>query len=421
MNNPLYIKSVGSVFFKILIVYCLFHIFNVLVLGKTGQAIPRVLYIVTLCMLGLAFIHLVSTKKYSILNSLNLKLLVLLFFLVGISLYCQALFMQQLTDYHGKGALEYTVRRTVISVIWFCFGYFVKDTYLQKHNVVAVIITAFTFLIFFYAADFSYFINYSLYSDSADRLAKVSHLTTGTHLALLLFTLYALTKDKYKILILPAFLCILFLAGGRSALFFTIVTLILYELLWGSKRLFFLYSVFLAILSVYILFMIEIVDNYFLQMLLIHGISEDSSTNSRLNQLAIGLRGLPEQLYFGNPSIIIRDLGSMGAYIHNFISAWQFYGVLVFIVITFLLIRIIKYLSHAYFMKKQQNSNSFEEFKILIFVYTIISILLTKVIFFQLLWFSLGLLLKKSGNYKSPTEDGLGFVYTVQRFSRAQR
>ena len=73
---------------------------------------------------------------------------------------------------------------------------------------------------------------------------------------------------------------------------------------------------------------------------------DDGSLNERLLQLQYGIEGIKNNIIFGEYAgqVIIHDSGyrsgSMGSYVHNFISYWRQFG-LVFCLLSYLCIYIL--------------------------------------------------------------------------------
>jgi hypothetical protein len=119
------------------------------------------------------------------------------------------------------------------------------------------------------------------------------------------------------------------------------------------------------------------------------GVSNDFSALERKYFFKHGLTCLGEQILWGKSSVLVREYNDMGAYIHNILSAWQFFGFFPFLLLVGLTIRSVFKCSLILFSNRFRKNN-FLKFMILLTIYSIISILTVKYIFFFPFWFVIG-------------------------------
>ena len=120
-------------------------------------------------------------------------------------------------------------------------------------------------------------------------------------------------------------------------------------------------------------------------MLLSEG--EDGSLNARGDLFIKSLEHLPKSILYGDPTYIAYEAGSMGSYIHNILSMWQFFGLLPFILI------LVIYARALLIMKNRMEKGDLtvmEEFACMILIYSSVSIVLSKSVVFYWMWFSAG-------------------------------
>jgi hypothetical protein len=127
---------------------------------------------------------------------------------------------------------------------------------------------------------------------------------------------------------------------------------------------------------------------FFSRMLLLKGIDSDTSAVGRNTVLLIGLSLFEKQILFGNTALLITEMGNI-AYIHNILSAWQFFGFLPFLMIIMMLIysacKCIKVLKNRVMIK-----DPFVDFMLMFTIYALISVLAVKVCFFVPFWLVIG-------------------------------
>lgn len=227
--------------------------------------------------------------------------------------------------------------------------------------------------------------------NSAERDQSISHLNVERYIIIPLMFAYALSSKARWVVALCGFYS-LFLLGGRTALVVFIVSLILVNLTKNSLR----NIVAMLVLGAVIYYglqyamsigLIDPENKNIQQLFFSEGIAEDNSFQSRVILLGEGLQDLPSQFFIGHFSITAQRHGQFGRYIHNILSAWQFYGFFFFTALIGCLIFCVKD------MRKQLrvSRSPLTIFSSFVLIYVIISVVIGKYAAWTMLWFALGL------------------------------
>lgn len=218
---------------------------------------------------------------------------------------------------------------------------------------------------------------------------RIDHLSLQDSVVLLLLFSYAKTAGIFRIGVILAAFASLFMLGGRAAFFIFSLSILLSMWVKGMQLRAVLYA--LAGLGALYLVVSLMKDNSYLpdgvaRMLFIGGVSEDRSNIARWEILRASYDGLLAQVAFGDPGALVRNFGTMGAYIHNLLSVWQFYGVVPFFIVVVLTLEAVRQL----FERQADGIFGFDDFGSAGLAYSVISVLVAKSLMFGLFWFFLG-------------------------------
>ncbi|MCU4311794.1 hypothetical protein KTG68_06915 [Acinetobacter variabilis] len=285
-----------------------------------------------------------------------------------------------------KNVLSFTVG----GVIWFFIGVvlnFCKD--LIKINYLIFIL--FFYLAFLIVININEYFLIPYYSISIERGVDelYNHLNIGSSYAILLILCMAVFK-KYDFYIFLLCLFLLYSLGGRGNLILFYFAVNIYWLLGGSYKKVALSVFFLFLFLLFAAALFSNSSDTVLRMLSIvstASISEDESFTQRMYIFNKSFIDFPKQALFGDPELIVKRFSSFGAYQHNILSFWQFYGVTVFIFISIFLIKIFKYIFiNRLFLVRYTNSR----FLTLLTIFCFLSIVFVKSATFYPFWFCLG-------------------------------
>lgn len=318
----------------------------------------------------------------------------LLIFSLLIFVMCTAVFLQYLlglnyTLYNGESAFEAVLYSLISSLAWCLIGYVFYENRDNHLCIKPLMLISFLLLSVLLGLDGSSVVSYKSIIDRggyADT-KELNHLLLSDSSIILLFLALSYTAKNLVLFCFCISICILYMLGGRSALFLFCTAFLMVELIRMGKSFFRTARFFGLLILISFIALFVFLENSELSsdMLLGGGLSSDGSFLLRLHQFQEGLKLLKEQVFIGNYGLVIKSFNSNGSYIHNILSAWQFYGFFAFS----LLIYILQFQTRIIFKYRYQFKLNMDMFFMYIFSYALLSILLTKFIGFILLWFSL--------------------------------
>jgi len=166
--------------------------------------------------------------------------------------------------------------------------------------------------------------------------------------------------------------------GGRTALATFAVTGLALSLRGNMTRNLILFSIVGIISFSFLRYtidtgVIDVESQAIRDILFLDGFGEDASFNARVQLYNEALPHLQATGYFGT-------------YIHNLLSAWQFFGFFVFLGIALALL----YCLHRAMTTLKHNPTTTDVFGAFMVIYVIISMIVGKSVMYNLLWFVLG-------------------------------
>ena len=315
-------------------------------------------------------------------------------------LVLQNYFYPELYDSTGRSALEYARSYAIGGMLWLTIGFSLGLTNLKiKEN------QFFSFLIILglifslsFVDKVGLVIDYASLKDNRADDIDYSHLVIG-HFVLILVLVALAFSRKWDNLILILGLVIFFMVGGRSDLFIFILTFLFYKFLFDNKK---MWLSLLFLISTIFVFIFTIGFDFLKDTRFYFIISGEGDDSWQLRKLIFdkNIGNLYSQFFIGNPNkIITTEFGvselynNIGAYSHNIISAWQFYGFIFFIFILFFMFFTgIKIFSISV---NKVKVDVLEKFFILLFLFSAISLLFTKAIIYYPMWLCMGYWLTK--------------------------
>ena len=164
-----------------------------------------------------------------------------------------------------------------------------------------------------------------------------------------IITISSVKENRYKLILFLLALSTILILHSRSALFFFILSSLF---LFSIKKKFLIYFTNLLLISIFIFFYINVVENQRL-LLLFDDPFSDSSLNSRLFMFFDGLSDINENFFYGKYGGQIIQYGESGYYIHNILSYWRQFGF-----ITFLLSIIVFIIKPIFLINKLKREKS---------------------------------------------------------------
>jgi len=401
--------------FGLVIAYCLLRLYELLwAHTRFGFMLPLVMLAAACYLIP----RVAQLRQQGLKLTLGEQGVVLLFCLLLFSLAGQYAFVGSMTDQGGIDTFDYTVTLFVTNVFWLLAGASMSTRGLQHSTIRAVVLLGIVLVILNNArGEDILFVDYgTILAESS--LESLSHLLVAEFVVLIIFVCYASVR-RLRVVVFGFGVLALFMLTGRSSLYLTIFSVGAFEILRGGTR-----NLSRAALSLIALALVVIAlfyaalstdvldeDSKFVQQILFtEGVEEDRSYIERQYISDNAPRYLPQQFLFGNPRLIAAHFGDIGSYLHNLLSAWQFFGFPVFACMAGLLV------AACLRMKRVLNveSGPLVVFGSLLLIYTVVSVVATKFVGFRLLWISIGfwMLQPHLAYYREPT---------VRRRSRRRR
>jgi hypothetical protein len=407
---------------------------NILLFMVLGHITLRILEILLFKrpIFGLAYLLLViplvgfylKMLYFLIIHRKRLDYTAFLLFLSFFSFGCFALFMQynfhsELFDSLGRSSFEFTKMLFIVSMLWMLTGFAIVNAHIKKSNMIAIVILLMVSGLIVSNLSDSMLISYADLTKESESEFAINHLAISDYILFMLYFAYSISSGSTKSLIFFMTPIIMFSLGGRAAFFLGTCSIIMVEFLYNNLKMTFFQLLFtIGIL----IFLTTLFSKMFLnvgaeRMLLVYGIAKDGSFIERTETFWVSIQELSNQVWYGDPGFLIRQFGSIGYYIHNGLSAWQFYGFGFFMVFVVAILVSIK----RFWMNRQQVFHaSFDVFKSLILVYGVLSIIFAKFIGFFFIWFSIGLWLGHSPDRITQSVCDSGYSGTTQK-QRRQR
>jgi hypothetical protein len=226
---------------------------------------------------------------------------------------------------------------------------------------------------FMYYSSGNYYVDYDAISQKMNG-GWVSHLDFGATLVLLCFILISNLTMPLLLIFIPSSIYLFIILEGRSALIIYTITLyfVIVNNISRNKLSLKVFLIGIPLFSVsWIAYLIFINDTSFVD---------------RIYLFVKGYDYIYQQLLIGDPVKILTYGNNYGSYMHNILGAIQIFGLLMFILTLLLSFSV----SIRLFDNKKLEPHNYTIFVRMLFIYSTISLLLTKFISEWIFWFSLG-------------------------------
>jgi len=366
--------------------YALFNLYNILLL-RIDFPYTVVWLLSAGCVYLICRIHqMLQTKKGITQSELTGLILILLSF-AAIAL--QYLNLQEYAGEDGVYMLQTARTDWVLSMLWLLAGGGAALFNAKESPTLAIIVLVLTGLAFINGLDDQLMVSFQDVKELGV-VERISHLSMEKHVVFLLILAYCLSP-KTKWIVVLAGMAMLFTMGGRTSLVVFAVCVIAMNIGRRSLKNFAILGIVGLVMFFSLRYAIENrlidIDNPRVNdMLFLDGLEADSSFVARKMLLETSLEYLDDQFLFGDPTIISETLGGQGAYIHNILSVWQYYGFFVFACVVLILIFSLRRMV----VLKTINPTPKIIFGSFFLMYVSISMVLAKSVGWDLLWFMLG-------------------------------
>lgn len=382
MKREKMVRRIANLVLIAILSYYVISIFNVYIAHAT---IEGLIYIIVSCGM-LFFVQLVVVPSRSFLMRPSFFIIFFVIFSMGLAILFQDILKIDMVDFLGRSSLLYVKTTYFIAMSWLLVGFVLSYASYERSNFRGMALALLAIFMVYYALDGGLVVSY-MYLAQQGGLEALNHLFVGDGLIFMFFLAFSLVSDKYKLIVVTFGFLYLFMSGGRTALFLSMMAVYFYYIFsgGGSRKFAIVFGVLIAGLFIGIGQLSnenELID----RMLFRQGITSDDSFIGRLDFFYESIGALPRQFLYGDPSLIVLEAGSIGAYAHNILSAWQFYGFFAFI---FLLISLV-YCGVFIFKNLESLGRPIEIFFVLMFFYVFLCALLSKYVGFYHLWMTLG-------------------------------
>lgn len=365
----------------LILAYAYFVNIFVLYLKKPAFGAAYLLLIVSV----LFFVEKINKipKKWTIESKLTLICIALM----GLSVLLQRIVFYDRVDVFGISAHEYLRSVYMMISFWFFSGAAISKLRMEKNQAISVLLMLpFCILVYPFLNEY-YLISYE--NLARDGFIGVNHLLIAEMILLVGFLSYSLAEGDLRWIVILITVALMYACGGRTSLYLGSIVFGVFQYVMGGKkdRIFLISVLMLIIFAISFMQTLE-VDIGVGRMFLTSGFLTDESWIEREALLESGLSGLMDQVLIGNVSKLVEINGGVGTFIHNVISAWQFFGFYCFILILIIVYQVCR---KVYLVMSEVACLSVADiFGLLCLSYGILGVIVSKYIGFSFLWFSLG-------------------------------
>lgn len=311
----------------------------------------------------------------------------LLLGLMVLSVVAQLAITSEVMDVEGRSSHEYLWKATGMNFLWLLCGVGAFSSSLKQSSSSALgVIFLLLFLVFRNLGAGMFTVDYSRLRQLD--VGAVTHLSFDDYVALLACFSLAVAGRARPVVYL-GLLPVFFVLGSRTTFFIFGVVGWYYTAKHAKKRWLLVAALSVSFILAWLKLLGPLAETQVSvgRMFLEGGAMADQSVAARLQLLLIGLTILPAQAWFGGLVTLVERTGSLGGGIHNVLNVWQFYGVIPFLLVCYLL---FKYFKKFYAGVVNIGRDRSEMFLAVAILYVSICSALSRGATFSLLWFVLG-------------------------------
>lgn len=264
-------------------------------------------------------------------------LFIALAFCVSAQIMVSLIFRGDQLDYNGVSLFRFNADVFYLMVMYYLLGRFCFDRVVNSVNLAAV-----GFFILFLCVILN--VDYGLgriRMDFLDERKMGLYLVLSDFFAVVSIVAFcSVRQNNFKILIAMLSAVALFYLNSRASLYVLLLVYIFYfSCLRLTSAIKYGTGFVVALIVVVFLFGGDAIESNERMGFILGRMSDDGSLLSRIDQFDLGFRHIIDNPFFGYYGGVVQDMGVVGAYIHNALSYWQQFGVLVFILFIVMLLK----------------------------------------------------------------------------------
>lgn len=375
---------------------CLYQVIAILI----GLSVDVVIFLIrfsAFLSIVIIFLNLYIENRLRYVNNIFVLYIVLILVFL-FHLYFYSTFLIDKIDSYGRSSVEYMSSYTLGIVAWTIIG---SGVYLalrnRGYNDKKKRITVSKYVPFFSVSLLMVFVisngglnevNYLWVRSKTGFL--VSHLTLGSFIIYFLIYLQSASRGFTIYIVLICNILILYMVGGRAdTIIYILSTCIYYIFLLKNKKFALIFSTtaIFSLLLIILANIIQIIDLESISRFLSVFSDEDESKVARNQLMLTNISDLPNKIVVGDPNFFIDSHSNLGAYTHNIISLWEFYGFLTFLLVIILVLFLIRRLV---FYRRYMVGNLSNMILYYLLVFMMLQILISKPVFYYPFWFFIG-------------------------------
>jgi len=384
-------KVFNQLAFILLLAYCIFNLLNVTWLKLD---LPYLIYWVMLCasFFVIRKLHTFASEGFSIPQPEMLAFG--LVFTTFLAVFAQRIFLESYVSPDGVEVNARTFDFWGTSILWLAVGGACSSFQVKENTMLSVVIIVVMSLAFMNDLNDQLMIDWSNVNYEAD-IQNMSHLGMEQFVIIPLAFAFALGPNvRWLAIVCGVFF--LYSMGGRTSLVMFIATVVFLSLRNNPvKNMLMLCAVSFVVWvgAIYTFASINIdFENQFVRdIFFMDGLGGDGSFRARMDYIQVNVNNFTDQFLFGDPALIVKQHGIFGGYIHNLLSAWEYYGFFVFVAFILLL----SYCYRRMAVTLHNDRSPMHVFGAFMLLYVIGSVIISKSVLWTLLWFTLGFWLLK--------------------------
>jgi len=309
----------------------------------------------------------------------------------AVALVGQAALNLDANDLNNRSSWEFTFNAWIYNILYLFAGAACTQAHYKKSNIFALALALLVVVPLLNTLDGGLFVDYYKLKQVTGN-QNLSHLYISEWCVFLFFGAYAFSNKLLRPILLIVAVASLFAMQGRSSTLFTFFTLVSFTFLIEGKKIFYTAALCAVLAGVAFVFL-PVADVFFdandraLDRMTLSTGEDDNSLQGRSDILMFSIGHLPKSALFGDPTFIALKVGTMGSYIHNLLSMWQFFGVLPFLL---MVVMLWKGLGLVRVKIKQGQLTVMDEIASMLLIYVVVSVVLAKSVIFYWLWFIVG-------------------------------